>query len=80
MVKKSEEEKKITVIRAEAESDSAIIFNEAIQKHGIAFLELKKLEAAKEIVENLSKNKNVTFIPGTGADSKGNGSNFLFKV
>jgi prohibitin 1 len=44
------------------------MFNEAIQKHGIAFLEIKKLEAAKEIVENLSKSKNVTFIPGTGAD------------
>lgn len=34
IVQKSEEEKKLTIIRAEAESESARIFNEAINKHG----------------------------------------------
>ena len=31
---KSEEEKKLTIIRAEAESESARIFNMAINKYG----------------------------------------------
>ena len=81
IVKRSEEEKKITVIRAEAESESATIFNEAILNHGIAFLELKKMEAAKDIVENLSKAKNVVFISGNAqADTAGSNSNFLIKI
>jgi len=43
-------------------------------------LELKKLDTAKEIVENLSKSKNVSFIPSGGCGEKGSGSNFLFKI
>jgi hypothetical protein len=40
-------------------------------------LELKKLDTARDIVENLSKSKNVSFIP---SGATGSGSNFLFKV
>jgi len=39
---------------------------------------LKKLEAAKDIVENLSKSKNVVFLPGNSEGKSGN--NFLFKL
>jgi prohibitin 1 len=78
IVMKSEEEKKITIIRAEAESDSARIFNESIEKWGRAFLELKRLEAAREIVDNLSRSNNVIYMPGGGSGSGGN--NFLYKL
>lgn len=77
IVMRSEEEKKITVIKAEAESESAALFNQAINNYGNAFLELKKLESALVIVENVCKNKNVMFVP-TGEN--GNGSNFLYKL
>lgn len=85
IVMKSEEEKKLTVIRAEAESDSAAIFNESIEKYGKAFLELKRLEAAKEIVDSLSKSKNVTFLPASSLNmspgsNSGSGTNFLYKL
>jgi len=44
-------------------------------------LELKKLEAAKEIVENLSKSKNVVFLPGNStAEGVSSTSNFLYKI
>ena len=46
-------------------------------------MELKKLEAAKEIVENLSKSKNVVFISNSkseGESGVGGSSNFLFKI
>jgi prohibitin 1 len=78
IVMKSEEEKKITIIRAEAESESARIFNESIEKYGRAFLELKRLEAAREIVDNLSKSNNVTYMPG--GNTSGGGANFLYKI
>jgi prohibitin 1 len=88
IVQKSEEEKKITVIRAEAESESARLINESIATYGRAFLELKRLEAAKDIVENLSKSNNVTYLPGGGGDSSsspsssssGQKTNFLYKL
>jgi prohibitin 1 len=76
---KSEEEKKLTIIRAEAESESARIFNESIEKYGRAFLELKRLEAAKEIVENLSKSRNVVYLPSSGTGA-GSANNFLYKI
>ena len=49
----------------------------------IAFLELKRIEAAVEIVENLSKSSSVTYLPSSGNNSLGNttgGQNFLFKI
>lgn len=85
IVQKSEEEKKLTIIRAEAESESARIFNLAINAHGrgklkfnliLAFLELKRLEASIEIVTNLAKNSNVTYMPSSGPDAP----NFLYKL
>ena len=82
IVQKSEEEKKLSIIRAEAESESARIFNESIEKHGRAFLELKRLEAAREIVENLSKSKNVTYLPSSSGNSHSDdkGMKFLYKL
>lgn len=72
VVMKSEQEKKITVIRAEAESESAKLFNEAIAQYGNAFLELKKLETSQTIVENVLKNSNVMFLPSQ--------NNLLYKI
>jgi prohibitin 1 len=83
IVQKSEEERKLTIIKAEAESDSAKIFNEAIENYGRAFLELKRLEAAREIVDNLSKAKNVIYLPSVGQGGQagvGSSPNFLYKI
>lgn len=74
IVMKSEQEKRVTVIRAEAESESAKLFNLAIAEYGNAFLELKKLETALSIVENVSKSENISFLPS------GQNSNFLYKI
>jgi prohibitin 1 len=74
IVMKSEQEKRVTVIRAEAESESAKLFNLAIAEYGNAFLELKKLETALSIVENVSKSDNISFLPS------GQNSNFLYKI
>lgn len=72
IVQKSEQEKKITIINAEAESESANLINKSIQEYGNAFIELKKLETAEAIMNNLAGTKNVSFVP--------NSSNFLYKI
>lgn len=77
IVQKSEQEKKITIIKAEAESESAKLFNEAIEKYGSAFLELKKLNTACEIVENVANSPNISFLPSS--NEKG-GANFLYQI
>jgi prohibitin 1 len=79
IVMRSEEEKKLAVIRAEAESESAKIYNDSIENYGRAHLELKRLEAAKDIVENLSRSKNVVYLPSSSA-ADGKNMNMLYKL
>lgn len=79
IVMKTEEERKITVIKAEAESESARLFNDAIKEYGNAFLEIKKMEASEKIVENLANNSNVMFIP-MGRGDGNSGSSILYSI
>jgi prohibitin 1 len=71
------------VIRAEGEAEAARLITEATAKAGPALLELRRIEAAKEIAETLSEAKNVTFLPsgGKGKDGKGTAeTNFLLSL
>jgi prohibitin 1 len=63
VVEKAEQEKRAAIIRAEGESEAARLITESTKKHGPGFIELRRLEAAKEVAETLAKSKNVTFIP-----------------
>ena len=76
-VKISEEERKITIISAEAESESAKIFNDAISKYGASYLQLKNMENSVSVVENYCKSPNLTFLAGSGSGEKGN---YLIKI
>jgi len=67
VVLKNEQEKKAAIIRAEGESEAARLISAAM-KAGPGFVELRRIEAAREIAESLSKSKNVTYLPqGTNA-------------
>jgi prohibitin 1 len=66
VVEKAEQEKKASVIRAEGESEAARLITEATTLAGPALIELRRLEAAKEVAETLSKSKNVTYLPSSG--------------
>jgi len=65
LVEKSEQEKKANVIRAEGESTAAKVVSEALQGSP-ALVELRRIEAAKDIAETLSKSRNVTYLPQGG--------------
>lgn len=66
IVAMAEEEARAKIIEAEGLATAASKINEAIEKHGAMVLELKKLEAAKVVVEKLANSSNVAFIPGQG--------------
>jgi len=68
LVAKAEQEKKAAIIRAEGEAEAARLIEEA-SKAGRGFIELRKIEALREIADTLAKSRNVIYLP--------NGSNIL---
>ncbi|CCO17743.1 prohibitin [Bathycoccus prasinos] len=73
-VMKSEQEREAAVIRAEGESESAKLISQATRSAGPALIELRRIEAAREVAKTLSGSKNIVYLPG------GNGSNMLIGV
>jgi len=65
IVAKSEQEKKAAVIRASGEAEAAKLIGEAMES-GVGFIELRKIEAYRDIAEILSRSRNVTYLPNGG--------------
>jgi len=65
IVEKAEQERQAAVIRAEGEAEAASTISRALDKYGETFVTLRKIEAAKAIVQSLSGNRNVTYIPSS---------------
>ncbi|UYV70479.1 PHB [Cordylochernes scorpioides] len=63
LVEKAEQHKKAAVIQAEGDAQGASLIAEAFEKSGEGLVELRRLEAAEEIVHNLSKSRNVVYLP-----------------
>lgn len=61
IVDKALQEKKALVIRAEGEAAAAKLITDALRNNP-AYLELRKLEAAREIATNLSEGKNKAYL------------------
>ncbi|KAH7915328.1 band 7 family-domain-containing protein [Hygrophoropsis aurantiaca] len=68
IVEKAEQERQAAVIRAEGEAEAASTISKSLEKAGDAFLALRKIEASKAIVQSLSTNSNVTYIPSGGGN------------
>eukprot|EP01132_Coremiostelium_polycephalum_P010255 gene10255-12579_t len=65
IVMKNEQEKLAAVIRAEGEAEAAKLICQAMSS-GPGFIELRRIEAAKEIAEALAKSKLITYVPNGG--------------
>ncbi|KAI8669455.1 Prohibitin [Fusarium keratoplasticum] len=63
IVEKAEQERQANVIRAEGESESADAISKAIQKAGDGLIQIRKIEASREIAATLSSNPNVAYLP-----------------
>lgn len=52
------------ITTAEGDAQAAKLLSKAFADVGDALVELRKIEAAEEIAERLSKAKNVVYLPG----------------
>lgn len=80
IVEKAEQERQANVIRAEGEAESADEIGKAIQKSGDGLIQIRKIEASKEIASTLASNPNVAYLPTAKAGSNGGGSQLLLSV
>ncbi|KAL1206025.1 Prohibitin-3 [Cardamine amara subsp. amara] len=64
VVAKADQERRAAVIRAEGESESARVISNATSEAGMGLIELRRIEAAREIAVTLSKSPNVVYLPG----------------
>lgn len=77
VVERAEQERQANVIRAEGEAESAETISRAIAKCGDGLIQIRKIEASREIATVLASNPNVVYLPG---GSSGNGANLLMNV
>ena len=61
-----QQEAKASVIRAEGESEAARIITEALGKAGEGVIQVRRIDAAKEIAASLAASGNVTYLPSNG--------------
>lgn len=78
VVKKAEQERIAVVTRAEGEAEAATIITKAMEKTGNAIVEVRRIDAAKEIAGKLAQSRNIVYLPSGGGDS--GGSNLLLSV
>lgn len=68
IVEKAEQEKLAAVIRAEGESKAAELISKSLQTYGAGLIELRRIEASKEISGTLAGNRNVVYLPSKGSN------------
>ncbi|KAJ8903108.1 hypothetical protein NDN08_006423 [Rhodosorus marinus] len=62
----AEQEKNAAVIRAEGESGAAKVISDSLAEAGDGLIQLRRIEAAKDIASTLSRSRNVTYLPEGG--------------
>jgi prohibitin 1 len=86
VVEKAEQERQAVVTRAEGEAEAASIITQAMEKTGNAIIEVRRIDAAKEIAQKLANSRNIVYLPGSANDGSGSntggsgGSNLLLGI
>ncbi|KAI0472635.1 putative prohibitin-1 [Xylariaceae sp. FL0804] len=85
IVERAEQERQANVIRAEGEAESAETISAAIARSGDGLLQIRRIEASREVAQTLSTNPNVSYLPGGGKQGGGgggggSGASFLLNV
>lgn len=63
VVMKAEQERQAAIIDAEGQSEAAELISESIQKNGNGMIEVRRIDAAREIAHTLARSRNVTYLP-----------------
>lgn len=77
IVEKAEQERQANVIRAEGEAESAETISKAVAKAGDGLIQIRKIEASREIAQTLASNPNVAYLPN---GKQGGGGQYLLSV
>jgi prohibitin 1 len=64
IVERAEQERQANVIRAEGEAESAEIISKAVAKAGDGLIQIRRIDATKDIAQTLAGNPRVAYIPG----------------
>lgn len=72
LVEKAEQSKKAAIITAEGDAQAAELLAKAFGEAGDGLVELRRIEAAEDIAYQLSRSKQVAYLPG--------GQNFLLNL
>lgn len=64
VVQMAEQERQATVIRSEGEAEAASLISEALKEHGTGLIDMRRIDAAKDIADVLSKSPNIMYMPG----------------
>ena len=73
VVKRAEQERQAVVTRAQGEAEAAGIITNAMEKTGNAIIEVRRIDAAKEIASKLAGSRNIVYLPGGGGGNGGAG-------
>merc|ERR1712083_815288 len=63
LVEKAEQVKMAAVINAEGDSEAADLLAKAFKASGEGLVELRRIEAAEDIADNMSQSRNVVYLP-----------------
>uniref|UniRef100_A0A7S1V018 Prohibitin n=1 Tax=Grammatophora oceanica TaxID=210454 RepID=A0A7S1V018_9STRA len=74
VVKRAEQERQAVVTRAEGEAEAAHIITAAMEKTGNAIIEVRRIDAAKEIAGKLANGRNIVYLPSQQGGGPGGGS------
>ena len=82
VVMKAEQERKAAIIRAEGESEAADMISKATKANGTGLIEMRRIDAARDIASTMSRSRNISYIPASGGGSGGGGggSNLLLSL
>lgn len=72
VVQMAEQDRQAMVIRSEGEAEAATLISDALKQFGTGIIEVRRIDAAKEIAEKLSNNSNIMYMP--------NGQNMLLNM
>lgn len=80
VVKRAEQERQAVVTRAEGEAEAASIITDAMEKTGNAIIEVRRIDAAREIAEKLANSRNITYLPSGSSGQGGGGPGLLLNI
>ncbi len=81
VVQKAEQERQAVVTRAQGEAEAASIITQAMEATGNAIIEVRRIDAAKEIAAKLANSRNIVYLPsGQGSDGQSGGPGLLLNI